>query len=144
MKLSSTKIVFDTNVWVSALITPGGVLARLFGFLDQFQSITSEEIIAEVEKVLHYDRIQKKRGLADEEIAHYIQVIRLISNVITVNEQVNLIQADSSDNKFLACARAAQATYIVSGDIHLTRLGSFERIEIIPPGEFLKRLGQEK
>jgi putative PIN family toxin of toxin-antitoxin system len=68
------KVVFDTNVWVSALITPGGVAARLFVSLDRFQSVTSEEILMEVEKVLHYDKIQKKRGLTDEEIAHYLQL----------------------------------------------------------------------
>jgi putative PIN family toxin of toxin-antitoxin system len=134
------KVVFDTNVWVSTLITPGGISARVFVSLDRFQSITSEEILVEVEKVLHYDKIQRKRGLTDEEIADYIQFIRLISSVVSVNEPVNLIQADPSDNKFLACARAAQADYIVSGDPHLTRLGSFEQIEILPPGEFLKRL----
>jgi uncharacterized protein len=136
------KVVFDTNVWVSALITPSGVAARLFGSLEHFQSVTSEEILVEVERVLHYDKIQKKRGLTDEQVAHYIQFIRLISRVILVNEPVNLIQADPSDNKFLACARAAQADYIISGDPHLTRLGSFEQVEILPPGEFLKRLQQ--
>ena len=133
-------VVFDTNVWVSALITPGGVAARLFVSLDRFQSVTSEEILAEVEKVLHYDKIQKKRGLTDEEIAHYLQLIKRISTVVTVNEAVTLIQEDPSDNKFLACAKAASATYIVSGDPHLLGLGSFEQIEIISPGGFLTRL----
>jgi putative PIN family toxin of toxin-antitoxin system len=47
------KVVLDTNVWVSALITPNGVAARLLALLEEFQSITSEEIIAEIEKVLH-------------------------------------------------------------------------------------------
>jgi putative PIN family toxin of toxin-antitoxin system len=138
------KVVFDTNVWVSALITPGGISARLFISLDRFQSMISEEILVEVEKVLHYDKIQRKRGLTDEEIAHYLQFIRLPSSVVTVHEPVNRIQADPSDNIFLACARAAQAAYIVSGDPHLTRLGSFEQIEILPPGEFLKRLKQKQ
>jgi putative PIN family toxin of toxin-antitoxin system len=138
------KVVFDTNVWVSALITPGGIAARVFPFLECFQSVTSEEIIVEVERVLHYDKIQKKRGLADEEITHYIQFMRRISSVVTVNEPVNLIQADPSDNKFLAGARAAQATYIISGDVHLTSLRSFEQIEILTPADFLKRLKQEK
>ena len=63
------KVVFDTNVWVSALITPGGISARLFVSLDRFQSMTSEEILVEVEKVLHYDKIQRKRGLTDEGVS---------------------------------------------------------------------------
>jgi putative PIN family toxin of toxin-antitoxin system len=138
------KVVFDTNVWLSALITPGGIAARLFVFLDRFQSVTSKEIIAEVERVLHYDKIQKKHGLTDEEIAQYVQYIRLVSSVVTVHEPVNLIQADPSDNKFLACARAAQAAYIISGDVHLTSLRSFEQIEILALADFLKRLKQEK
>jgi putative PIN family toxin of toxin-antitoxin system len=138
------RVVFDTNVWVSALITPRGVAARLLVFLEHFQSVTSEEILAEVEKVLHYDKIQKKRGLTDEEIAHYLQLIKHISHVITVSEPVELIREDPSDNKFLSCAKAAQATYIVSGDPHLTRLGNFEQSKIISPGEFLNRLKQKE
>jgi putative PIN family toxin of toxin-antitoxin system len=138
------RVVFDTNVWVSALITPSGVAARLLALLAHFQSVTSAEILAEVEKVLHYDKIQQKRGLSDEEIAHYLQLIQRISQVMTVSEPVELIREDPSDNKFLACARAGEAAYIISGDPHLTRLGNFEQSEIIAPGEFLKRLKPEK
>jgi putative PIN family toxin of toxin-antitoxin system len=91
------RVVLDTNVWVSALITPRGVAARLLTLLAHFQSVTSEEILAEVEKVLHYDKIQKKRGLTDEEIARYLQLIKRISHVVTVSEPVELIREDPSD-----------------------------------------------
>ena len=39
------KVVFDTNVWVSALIKPQGVSARIFEATTPFQSVTSKEII---------------------------------------------------------------------------------------------------
>jgi len=49
-----------------------------------------------------------------------------------------VIKEDPADNKFLECALAADAKYIVSGDRHLLSLKTFKSIRILPPTEFLK------
>lgn len=50
------------------------------------------------------------------------------------------ISKDPDDDKFLACALAAKARYLVSGDRHLFDVSLFGRIEVVSPRQLLARL----
>ena len=50
------------------------------------------------------------------------------------------ILADPDDDHVLACALAADAELIVSGDKHLLGLGAFQSIEIITAAQALERI----
>lgn len=50
--------------------------------------------------------------------------------------------ADPDDNKFLECAIAGGADYIVSGDAHLVEMEEYRGIQILTPAEFLVVLGE--
>ena len=50
------------------------------------------------------------------------------------------MRSDPDDDEVLACALAAKADLIVSGDSHLLNLKSYQGIEIVRPAEALKRL----
>ena len=132
------KIVVATNVLVSALIKPGGVPAQLLGHNSPFNMVTTEEILAELERVLHYDRLQKRYHLSHELIAAYVNQVRDASEVIEVDSNIKAVEKDPDDDKFVACARAAQADCIVSGDPHLTNLKSYHGIPILTPRQFLE------
>lgn len=134
------RVVVDTNIFVSALISPRGTPAQLLAHEFPFELVTSEEILAELNRVLHYDRIQKRYKLNEEMISGYLSTIREDSQVVEVTGQVTIIEKDLSDNKFLACAVEAKADYIVSGDPHLTELETFEGIPVIIPKAFLELL----
>ena len=67
------------------------------------------------------------------------QVIRLCT-VVKVNFAVDVVADDPEDNKFLACASAALANVIISGDQHLLRLKKFDDISIVTPARFIKLL----
>ena len=134
------RVVVDTNVFVSALISPRGAPAQLLAHEFPFELVTSEEILAELNRVLHYDRIQKRYNLNEEIISGYLTTIREDSQVVEVTSQITIIEKDPSDNKFLACALEAKADYIVSGDPHLTELETFEGIPVVIPRAFLELL----
>jgi predicted nucleic acid-binding protein len=53
-------------------------------------------------------------------------------------EKMEIIEDDPQDNKFIECAVAANAQYIISGDKHLRALKSFGNIKILSPSEFLE------
>ncbi|HEX8228447.1 MAG TPA: putative toxin-antitoxin system toxin component, PIN family, partial [Chloroflexia bacterium] len=55
---------------------------------------------------------------------------------------IDAIASDPDDNKFLECAVAGGADYIVSGDKHLLSLGEYEGIRILSPADFLRVLEQ--
>ena len=66
-------------------------------------------------------------------------MIRLCT-VVKVNFAVDAVADDLEDNKFLACASAARANFIISGDQHLLRLKKFDDISIVTPARFTKLL----
>lgn len=52
------------------------------------------------------------------------------------------IIADPDDDHVLACALAAEAELIVSGDRHLLGLGVYQNIEIITAAQALERIAE--
>jgi predicted nucleic acid-binding protein len=50
------------------------------------------------------------------------------------------VRRNPEDNKFLECAGAGRAAYLVTGDHDLLTLGSYHGITILTVGEFLKQL----
>jgi predicted nucleic acid-binding protein len=50
---------------------------------------------------------------------------------------VDVVKDDPEDNIILECALAAGVKYIVTGDPHLLKLASFEKIKIISPATFV-------
>ncbi len=66
-------VVLDTNVLVSALIVPLGKPARILSQLAELQLIMTKEILAEVNRALHYPRVQRKYNLGEEIIEAYLE-----------------------------------------------------------------------
>jgi predicted nucleic acid-binding protein len=52
-------------------------------------------------------------------------------------QDLNVVQADPADNRYLECAVEGGASYIVAGDKHLLDLKEYEGIVILPPAGFL-------
>jgi len=133
------KVVIDTNQFVSALISKQGHSARLLERWrqQQFIFVTSLEIIAEIKKVLEYPHISKKYKLNKADIQSLLILIEHEAVVLPRLPALHIIKDDPDDNKFLACALAAKAEYIISGDRHLLSLGSYKSISIVTVKDFL-------
>jgi putative PIN family toxin of toxin-antitoxin system len=113
------KVVIDTNVWVSALINPNGTPARITNHPAAFDLLTAPGILTELERVLRYDRIQKRYQLTDEMISAYLLTVRFESELVKVTQQVNAVERDPDDNIVLACAIQAGADYGASCAHHV-------------------------
>jgi putative PIN family toxin of toxin-antitoxin system len=131
------RAVIDTNVLISAFITPDGAPARILRSMDSFTLVSCEVLLVEIERVIHYDHIQRKFNLSDDHIAAYMNRLRAYSEIFDTPPAVKSISRDPDDDKFLACAIAGAADYVVSGDRHLLELGVYEEIRIVTPAEFL-------
>lgn len=134
------RVVIDTNVLVSALIAPSGTPAHVMQYVERFQLFTSQEILQELTRVVQYPRVRTRYKLDDATIADYLERLYAASTIVTVNAPVDAIRDDPDDNKFLACAVACQADYLVSGDPHLLHVGSYQSTAIITPRQFLQML----
>jgi hypothetical protein len=135
------RVVLDTNVVASALLW-GGTPERLIeaageGNLERF---TSEALLAELAGILSrakFSRILKLKNLSAADIlARYREIADTVEPAPI--EEVQL--RDPDDAAVLACALAAQANAIVSGDADLHALGSYQGIPVLSPAQTLQRL----
>ncbi len=142
------RIVLDTNVWISALISPGGTPAQLLAQLlaplpaPSHILLISPEILAEITRVLGYPKIAKRYGASEQIAQQYIDKISraaLFIQTASVPTE-SIIAVDPSDDKFLHCAMTGDADCIVSGDRHLKDLGSHQGIPVLSPVDFLNFL----
>jgi putative PIN family toxin of toxin-antitoxin system len=128
------KVVLDTNVLVSALLFKG-VPGKLIECWKQGQIIplASRDIIDEFIRVLSYPKFK----LTEEEISFLLhKEILPWFEVITVKKHKPYVVADPDDDKFIWCALAGSADYIISGDEHLLNLNS-SPVKVLSPSQFL-------
>ena len=110
------KAVLDTNVFLRALINPHSRCGRLLGeFSREYELVLSPAIVREVLEVLHRPRLRAKfPAIAQLDVA---RVIALFEQALVVEpDEVPPVSRDPDDDKFLACARAAEAEYLVTED----------------------------
>lgn len=132
--MGTIRVVFDTNVVVSALGFGGRPLeALLRAFDEDVQLIASDETLRELERVLAYDHLP----FTKTEQTRYPALIRLEAEIVAPENTVEIVR-DSDDDKFLECALEGDAEYVVSGDDDLLDLQSYEGVRVIPPAEFIE------
>ena len=107
------RVVLDTNIIVSALLVPKGTQASvlLLALQGRVALYISAPVIAEYEEVLRRPRLK----LQSRQIEAALNAIRSAAHVITPT-QILSISAHESDNRFLECADAAEADYLVTGN----------------------------
>ena len=125
------RIVLDTNVLVSALISrdgpPGRVLAAIRN--QRLTLVTSEAQLVELRAVLGRERL--RRYIRSEEGQDLIRNLEAIGEVVADLPNISA-SPDPDDNVILATAVAGQADVVVSGDKkHMLVLGQIEGIPII-------------
>lgn len=127
------KAVFDTNVYISALITKGGRAeqAWLLAIQGKIEVYTSVPVMTEMA-----EKLRKKFHWEDNQIRTAVRHIAKIAEVVKPEVKLNIL-ADGPDNRILECARHAGAEYILTSDRHLLRLASFEGIKIVSIADFL-------
>ena len=140
------KVVIDTNQFVSSFLNKHGPSDQLLDAWKKhhFILVISDEILEEIKKVFLYPRIFQKYNLNEEDLKNLLNLLEHEAVVITPQERVDVIKNDPDDNKFLACAFAGDAQYIISGDKDLRELGKFKNTLIVSVKEFLGILKNDK
>ena len=130
------RVVFDTNIYISAFAIPGGNAeeAYLKAIQGEFELFTSVAILTETARVL-----QMKFDWAEDKTRHAIQEISQTATVLRPRPTLHILR-DEPDNRILECAMAAEAQWIVTGDRHLLGLGQHAGCRIISLADFLTEL----
>jgi len=125
--------VFDTNVLIAAIITEG-ICSKLLhrARAGEFSLISCSFIMKELRRIL-----SKKFRLSNEDIDVAKEPINeAIHQVIEQNLKVTDVCRDATDDNIIACAVAAKADYLVTGDSDLLVIRSYQGIKIVTPRDF--------
>jgi len=132
------RAVADTNVVVSGLLWPGPSRRTLaLARTGQLELFTTPALLAELEDVLSRKKFTRRLDLAGVGHQDLVLGYAALAQVIRPAKIPPIIAEDPDDDEVLACALAAHAEVIVSGDRHLVSLGVYQGIRIVKPGELL-------
>src|SRR5262245_22104064 len=109
------RVVIDTNVFIRYLIRPSAAVEALIDvhFLDgHLQIVTAPELLKELDDVLRRRSIRRIIH-ADEGEALFNALLQLAIVLPTLGE-VPSYSRDAKDDRFVACAIAGQADYLVT------------------------------
>ena len=134
------RIVLDTNVLVSALLSPEGPPARVLDLVTSGQVLLlfGEPILREYERVL-----RRRRFRIDAET-----VTELLGGLDAPAEHIPALPSgpqlpDPDDTKFLDCARAGLADCIVTGNLRHFPKRLCRDVTVLSPGKFVQAWREE-
>lgn len=140
------RVVFDTYVIVSAMLSPSAPPAQLVAAWEAqaFELCVSESLLSEYHRALSYERVASRHGMSSEETTLLIEEFRQFAVVLSPGYFPPIIADDPDDDKVLACAVEAGASFVVSGDRHLLAVQEYQGIQILSPTAFLTLLQHER
>jgi putative PIN family toxin of toxin-antitoxin system len=127
------KVVFDTNILVSALVFPGGrAEAALLRIIEEHdQPLLSKPILDELLGVL-----ARKFSRDAEELARIAVLLSELALTVRPRQKLRVVK-DDPDNRVLECALTGRAEAIVTGDNALLELDEFRGVRVISLREYL-------
>ena len=130
------RVVFDSNIYISALTLPGGradrALQRIASGRDQL--VLSKAIIDEVLTVL-----ANKFSRDKEQIARVAIFLADLGEVVRPRRRFSVL-SDEDDNRILECAVTGKANCVVTGDGAMLQLGEYDGIRIVTLRSYLDEL----
>lgn len=131
------RVILDTNVLVSGIFWSGPPFKILELWRDRkVRLITSPEIIVEYQRVA-MELAEKFQTVSIEPL---LSLIVASSEIYIPPDLPSQVCKDPDDDKFIACAIASGADFIVSGDKNLLAASGYKGVNIIKPTAFLKSL----
>lgn len=132
------RVVFDTNILVSALMFPGGrgeaALQRIVE--EQDELILAKPILDELLGIL-----ARKFSRDAEALARVAVFLSSVAIFVTPRRKLRVVK-DDPDNRVLECALTGRVQAIVTGDRALLALESFRGVRLLSLREYLETGGK--
>ena len=135
------RLVLDTNVVASGLLWAGGPPAKLIAAAQagEVELTTSKTLLAELARILARKKFARAVTTStlsiDDLVLGYAELTTIVTPAI-----ITATSPDPDDDHVLACAIAAQADFIVSGDPDLLNLKQFHGMQIVTPAAAVKHV----
>lgn len=135
------RVVLDTNVLVSAIISEGKpreLLRR--GIAGQFSIVTSAPLLKELSLVLR----RPKFRTSEDEVNRIVIALMQTAEIVNVTSKLKVVEDDPKDNMVIETAYDGSAELIITGDGHLLALRDFKEIKIITVEQMLTLLEKKQ
>ena len=139
---SALRVVLDTQLLLrGAVAKTESLTARLYDAWRerQFILLLSEPILAEIEAVLSRHEVLEKLRLSAVDAWALVALLRRRAVLVSPTTPIRRSR-DPTDDKFLECAVAGEAHYLVSADADLLSLGEIQGIPILDAPTFWQHL----
>jgi putative PIN family toxin of toxin-antitoxin system len=136
------RLVIDTNIIVSGLITTGTPPASILNAVKEQKIVllVSDEVVGEYLRVLEYPHIRKYKKITDEAIGHLTALFINEAERIEVLSEI-IESPDPDDNKFLSLAVEGKADLLITGDkADLLSLKEIKGIKIVTARKAIETL----
>ncbi len=131
------KIIIDTNLWISFLIT------KDFKKLDSRIKGGKVRIIFSLDSIEEFltvaDRPKFKKYFSRLDIDKLIDLFDVYGEIVSVTSNVNLFR-DPKDNFLLSLAKDSKTNYLITGDKDLLDVKSFEVTKILTMTDYLMKI----
>lgn len=118
------RVLFDTNVFVAALISDAGAPAELIALWQrgEFDIVVSPLLLAELERVLRRPRL--RRWIAKEDVRQLLEILGRSCPLVADPPKAASVCRDPHDDYLFAVALAGRCQAVVSGDDDLLSVAS--------------------
>ncbi len=133
------KVVLDTKVFVSGVFFGGPPGRVLEAWRDgRAEVVLSREIIEE------YVRVGEELAarFPGVDLGPALELLAVSTSLVDSTQLPEPVSRDPDDDKFLACALAAGADCVISGDRDLLDVSPYEGVVVLTPRDFCNQLEQ--
>lgn len=136
------RLVLDTNVVIAGLLWDGPPHRLLECAIDAAVTLySSPALIDELAHALSYAKFNRRITQCSTTPATLVLQYSAMATLVSPHTVARVIANDPDDDHVLACALAARAEFIVSGDKHLLGLGGhYNGIPILTPAQALQEI----
>jgi putative PIN family toxin of toxin-antitoxin system len=133
MQNKNSRVIFDTNVWISFLI--GKRLSSIKNLISngQISIIITQQLLDEINDVTSRERI--KKHFQKQTVQEFIELLKNIAEHIDI-VPTHFISRDPKDNFLLDLIGFSKADYLVTGDKDLLEHTPFKTAIILTPAAF--------
>ncbi|MBI3148651.1 MAG: putative toxin-antitoxin system toxin component, PIN family [Betaproteobacteria bacterium] len=139
------RIVIDTNVLLSGLLwhgTPHALFDQVRAGMVEL--VMSPALMDEIERAIRYPKFAAILARTTRTPERILTELQALAEMVTAAPLPQPVCRDPDDDAVLACALAAHANWIVSGDDDLLALKAFQSIPIVTAALALQRIEAQR
>ncbi|MBI5902687.1 MAG: putative toxin-antitoxin system toxin component, PIN family [Deltaproteobacteria bacterium] len=127
------RVVFDTNIFISALAIPGSLAGKAVLKIIEGEDtlLTSRVLLDELLSTL-----ARKFSHDAEQLSRVAVNISELAEMVRAGKRINVLK-DDPDNRVLECAVAGKADMIITGDKEMLGLKGYKGIKVISLRDYL-------